>query len=255
MPRSREWIVALAALAAVPVDKFLVQPLLFRVEPVALGLAAGMAGLVLAFAGPAAAYWWWTRPLRRARVPFALSPSGRAFVAPESPVFRGLLTIMIMTHAGNLIPVERVPDTDRMRLSTLPGAVPVLIGLAAVLVVIALLVLVLPGPSVTLSPDGVTLRTGLHRRHLPWTGLPPGGPVRLTRWALTLTPTRRTPGGLPRRATVNLLAYAIDPLLLATAVHHYTVNPEHRAAIGTRSELDRLESAYATYRTAQTATA
>ncbi|MER7009375.1 hypothetical protein ABT297_40890 [Dactylosporangium sp. NPDC000555] len=138
---------AVVTLAAVVVYKFVLQPLYWRIEPEALSIWASILTFALAPIVPALGYLWLTRSLRRPPATFELSPAGTAFVVPESPVLRGLLAILLMFEAGNVLPAARVPDTDRISLTIAPEAAAVLVPLAVVLAVIALVLLWLPGPS------------------------------------------------------------------------------------------------------------
>ena len=58
-------------------------------------------------------------------------------------------------------------------------------------------------------------------------------------------------GGRPKRCELPMFRLRIDAAFLATVVRHYAERPEHRAAMGSQDELDRLESAYTAWRSAQ----
>ncbi|MEV0131615.1 hypothetical protein AB0H83_24525 [Dactylosporangium sp. NPDC050688] len=240
-------VAAVVALVATVTQKFVLQPLLWRVEPTALAFSVGMLAFVLALAGPVGGYLWLTRPPRRRPATFELAPAGQAFVVPPKHTVRGCWSIVMMWQAGNLIPYERVPDTDQIRLSTVPGVVPVFVALAAVLAVLAVVGLWLPGESLVLTPAGVTVRPALGRaRDLRWEALLPGGPHPGGRLAMRLL--YRTPDGRTKHLDVPLIHLDVDRVFVATVVRHYADHPERRHAIGTQQERERLRSAYTVWR-------
>ncbi|MFF5233500.1 hypothetical protein [Dactylosporangium sp. NPDC000521] len=58
-----------------------------------------------------------------------------------------------------------------------------------------------------------------------------------------------TAGNL-ERCTVPMFRLHVDAIFTATVIRHHAERPEHRAAIGTQDEPDRLESAYNAWRSA-----
>ncbi|WP_344615927.1 PH domain-containing protein [Dactylosporangium salmoneum] len=252
MPVARERVTAtlfaVTTLVAVVVNKFVVQPLLWRIEPVAVGFSIGVLVLIAVCAGPPVWYVWVTRALRRRPATFGLAPDGAAFVVAESVVPRGLTGILLMFGAGSMLLTERVPDTDRVRLAQLGWATTASLAVAVALAVIALVVIWLPGPSLVLTPDGISVRYPLRRRELRWDELLPGGPPPVSRWYLTLM--YRSPDGRPKRLNVAVFSFDVDPVFLATVVRHYNERPEDRGGVGTPGELERLESSYAAWRAA-----
>ncbi|MET7422969.1 hypothetical protein [Dactylosporangium sp. NPDC005555] len=236
--------VALGGLAGFVVQKFVLQPLTFRIEPVWLSLAAALLALGLFAAAPFLLFRWLTRGLRPRPATFAVT--GGAFVAPVSPEHFGLQAIGAALVAGQLLPVERMPDTDRVRLSTLPGFVEIAMTMTVVLMVLGLAILWLSRPEVTLTPAGITLRQLPRSRTVAWDDLLPGGPHTPTGQTMRLL--RRTPAGRPKRLAVLVGRSHIDRAFLSSVIRHYVERPEHRADIGTPEELDRLEAAYSAWR-------
>ncbi|WP_433551012.1 hypothetical protein ACQP08_24935 [Micromonospora zamorensis] len=53
------------------------------------------------------------------------------------------------------------------------------------------------------------------------------------------------PGSPPVAYPLPITRLHVDPTFLANTVRHYVEHPEHRPAIRTESELDRLRSALA----------
>lgn len=97
-------------------------------------------------------------------------------------------------------------------------------------------------PSVELNRDGVRVRAPFGNLDVPWDGLRPGYPLRPSRHTGTLSLTVAQPK-LARRRGINLVPLHfldIHPWFLADAIRYYVAHPEHRAAIGTAEEHDRL---------------
>ncbi|MFV2112788.1 hypothetical protein ACFHW0_10695 [Micromonospora sp. LOL_025] len=106
-------------------------------------------------------------------------------------------------------------------------------------------------PEFVLTPAGITAGDPLRHVHVPWEALEPAAPVRRPQVGSLRLPVRSPGlirrGGVVRRRQVDVETWALDvaPDLLAGAVTHYTVHPEHRAAIGTPQEYARLRRALA----------
>jgi hypothetical protein len=97
-------------------------------------------------------------------------------------------------------------------------------------------------PAVELTPVGVRVLAPLGSLAVPWEGLAPGYPLQPKRRADTLTLTVAQEN-LARRRGIAMLALGwldIHPWFLADAIRYYVAHPEHRAAIGTAEEHDRL---------------
>ncbi|MER7005442.1 hypothetical protein ABT297_20680 [Dactylosporangium sp. NPDC000555] len=83
-------------------------------------------------------------------------------------------------------------------------------------------------------------------RDIRWDDLVADGPPAASRWTVSLRYGRS--GGRPKRFNVRVLSFYVDYVFFATVVRHYAEHPEHRTAIGTQRERERLESAYAEWR-------
>ncbi|GAA2350116.1 hypothetical protein [Dactylosporangium salmoneum] len=240
--------VAVAAFGYSVLHNFVLQPLTWRIHPDVLGACAGLVVFASIVAVPVVAYLWLTRRLRPRPATFTLStvPQRPAFVVPESPAYRGVWAIALMVMAGNLIPAERVPNSDHVRLSTLSGFVPVLVLSAVLLAVAALAFLWLPTVSILLTPTGVTVRYLVGARNICWQDLFPGGPPSTARWTMPLR--YHNPIGRAKDLDVLLLLFHVDREFLATAIRHYAERPEHRPDIGTSTELERLRIGFQRWR-------
>jgi hypothetical protein len=245
--RAAATVAAVTTLAAVLVDKLVLVPLTWHIEPAALRLAVAFLAYVLACASPALVYLWLGRRLLKGPAAFERSAEGTAFVVPDSPVWPGSVACTLMLLAGIAVPYERVPDTERLRVPVDPAFGIPFLAIGAVLAAAALAVVWLPAPSLRLTPSGIAVRRVLRSRDVRWEDLVPGGPhppVRRTMRLLYQT------GGGQHHINVPVSRLRVDAAFLATVVRHYVERPEHRTAIGTQEELERLESAYATWKAA-----
>ena len=240
--------VAVAAFGYSVLHNFVLQPLTWRIQQDVIGACAALVAFASTVAVPVVAYLWLTRQLRPRPATFTLStvPQQPAFVVPESPAYRGVWAIALMAMAGNLIPAERVPNSDHVRLSTLPGFVPVLVLSAVLLAVAALAFLWLPTVSILLTPTGVTVRYLVGARNVGWQDLFPGGPPSTVRWTMPLR--YHNPTGRAKDHDVMLLLFHVDREFLATVIRHYAERPEHRPDIGTSRELERLRTGFQRWR-------
>ncbi|WP_238007125.1 hypothetical protein KZZ52_37215 [Dactylosporangium sp. AC04546] len=234
-------VVAVAGFAGLVVYRFVLQAMFWRIEPASTGTWVGMATFAVALFGPFLGYLWLTRRLLRAPATFQRADDGAAFTVTGSPVLPGFLAIVLMLQAGAAVPYEKVPGTDRIGLPADP-ALQAFIALPALLVLVALAVLWLPGAGLRLSPAGITVRHAFRAHEIGWDALLPGGPAPVRRWTMRLR--YRGPGGDPRSCSVPAFWLSVDGIFLATVVRHYAERPEHRAAIGTEVELDRLRSGF-----------
>lgn len=106
-------------------------------------------------------------------------------------------------------------------------------------------------PGVSIDPTGIT--TGWPRPALfvPWSALDPLGPPPASKHDGILRLPLARPGEVTRRGIrrhrreerVRLQDVDVSPVLLTAAIGHYARHPEHRAAIGTPEEYDRLRRA------------
>ena len=164
------------------------------------------------------------------------------FIADASPKlsFRG---IAVMVIASGSVPVERVPNTDRMRLDTVPGLLPTALTAVSVFVLAGVLVIVMNRPRVILDRDGITVTPLLRSTHRAWADLVPGsvqlGPRGRLLNLMMASDRPGRPGTLVQLPTGLL---HVDPMLLETAVRTYIDEPDRRAEIGTDIGLDRLSN-------------
>lgn len=102
-------------------------------------------------------------------------------------------------------------------------------------------------PFVTLTPEGVASGAPRPMTVVPWeaigAGTPtgPGAAGRFLRLPIARPELVRRSLGWPRRgAFVAVRELTVAPDFLAAAIQYYVAHPEHRAAIGTAQEYDRL---------------
>ncbi|MCW3820673.1 hypothetical protein ONA91_40235 [Micromonospora sp. DR5-3] len=113
--------------------------------------------------------------------------------------------------------------------------------LAALLVVAAW-----RGLGVQLRQDGVHVRYVLGFLIVPWEAMPAGHTHRPADQPPTLRLGYARPELVQRRGRApagTLPTDSIDAQFLADAIRHYALHPEHRAAIGTEREHQRLHEA------------
>ena len=234
--------VAVAALAVFGVrvaGGLWIVPLAFRLRPLGAALAVGLlllVGTTLGAVGLAVLVLARVLPTRRPPA-LDLDSGRRRFVVPMQPRAYAVLALCGAVVAANLVPVERVPDTGRMRLSTVPYLLPIGLVTAGLLLAFALVLAMSGRPYLTLEPTGLAVWWG--RRHaVGWDELAPGGPLPPSgRNPRELSLHRRRPGK-PVRLPVRMLR--VDPAFLAGVVRMYVENPARRAAIGTAGERDAL---------------
>jgi hypothetical protein len=234
------------------------QPLSWRIHNVGMWLGFLVAGLLVAALIPFALYVvLFVRAA--AHPPATFDVRNSAFVAPPSPANGGAQSIMFMFLAGGLLPTERVPGGDSMRLFSDPFLLPVAALVLAAFLGVAVAFAYLPRPRVRLDPDGLTIDRLLRRRVvLRWTDLAPGGPlppVPGRKRALKLFRTSAPVAGWTPGEELPAGWLYIDAAFLASAIRHYVEHPESRAAIGTPEELARLQHSWADQAAANAAAA
>ncbi|MGN9909668.1 hypothetical protein ACTMTJ_19155 [Phytohabitans sp. LJ34] len=193
----------------------------------------------------------WTR---RATFPAVFDVRDGAFVAPPAH-----LQVAAQTSAGIALPLFLLGSQLR---DFTDGEDSVLTGLAVLIVVLVTFLLLLSVPwvlasfldlsRVELRPDGLGLFDVNSGYVVPWEAVAVGPTPRVSRW----TPNRirlSRPGLVRRRGVARLWRkvesapvpqlVAVNPVFLADAVNHYLLHPEHRAAIGTPAEYERLRQA------------
>ncbi|GAA2372917.1 hypothetical protein GCM10010170_075370 [Dactylosporangium salmoneum] len=197
------------------------------------------------------------RPMRFGvtRGGFGVGPLIPAWLTAVPPMLlSGFMTAMLaglwrQAVAGDPDPARSALDKGFATLMT--ALVAMIILLAVVTVVFAWRGLVLE-----LTPAGLSWRGPLFRRTVPWEALAPGGPPRprldADRLHLAVTqPDLVVQRGLalgfgPRQHPAVALQVAVHPWFLADAIRWYAEHPEHRAAIGTDAEHQRLITELAT---------
>jgi hypothetical protein len=162
------------------------------------------------------------------------------FVADASPR-RSLSGIIVMSAGTYFALFERVPNTDRVRLNTVPGMLPFALVAAGVFLLVGIRIIVVNRPLVILDRDGITLARLLRSNHLPWVELAGGSAQLDPRGRLVHVLTAPDLSG--RARTVAMLPTGllrVDPVLLETAVRTYINEPDRRAEIGTEVGLQHL---------------
>ena len=204
---------------------------------------------VLLIASVALAAWL---PRRRpGPASFDVVERGPAFHVPPSRLALGMPAILVV--AAVPIGVSLIARSDEP--TSLPFVVlsivlavlgPVLVGLGA-----AFVYAVWAGwPAVALTPAGLRLSVYFGTLTVPWEALRPGTPVRGDLSAPRVDLTVDRPDLVLRRGIVLTgrgvpLSYLrVNPWFLTDAIRHYATHPEHRAAIGTAAEHDRLVRAF-----------
>jgi hypothetical protein len=171
----------------------------------------------------------------------------RVFTAPPSAIMAGSQAIVCMFFAGGVVVTERVPNGDSMRLAEFGSAWIVSLIVVSIFVAIAVAMLVVQRPQLSLDPEGLTIRRLRRSARLAWEELAPGGPLppkkkRQAFLQLYRKPPPNYPNYVPTEA-VPIGWLNIDPTYVAAAIRHYAEHPEDRAAVGTAAELNRLKSA------------
>jgi hypothetical protein len=229
--------------------KLWLEPLTWSIDPPALGLLAGLGVIVGSGAVPLGGYMLLTRSARRRPRTWQLDISQRRFVALPSPYYTGPSAVVGGWLCGGIVPTERVPDQEHMRIAQLGIETPIFIGVAAALMIMTLATLVLLAvpnrPLLSLDADGMTLQRLGRRVRLPWDELLPGGPPRPSTRnpaVLDLYQRKAVPAeGPPRRRRLAARRLHIDTTFLADTIRCYADNPDRRPGIGTADELTTLQ--------------
>ncbi|HCU52157.1 MAG TPA: hypothetical protein DGG94_20565 [Micromonosporaceae bacterium] len=179
--------------------------------------------------------------------PARFAVAGRRFVAPGL-LSTGFMAMMLLVLLSNTI----ADTVNEWRDPTGQIWVIFLTAMTAVMVPIVVLYLLVAwrGIRLELSPAGITWQTPIFRRLIPWSALAPGGPPRPHPEAKKLELAVVQPGlvtqkglavgaGTKDRPTIPM-QLNIHPWFLADAIRWYAEHPEHRDAIGTQQEHDRL---------------
>jgi hypothetical protein len=169
-------------------------------------------------------------------------PNGPAIATVASPArvlsaagFLNLAGLLGAQEAGNIVAREELWQFDVFLVVFLAAA-------AALLIYVAW-----GSAAVRLRPDGVYDRQPLGSRLIPWDAFDrgyPAVPVKTTRLALYY----QRPELVRRRGVypgTQFLTTATDANYLALAIDHYVTHPEHRPAIGTPADFQRLNTSLA----------
>ncbi|GAB1692582.1 hypothetical protein KRM28CT15_43850 [Krasilnikovia sp. M28-CT-15] len=228
--RHRRLIVALALAVAVVfvMAHFWVPTLAQRAFPTLAVLVLGtlaLATVVLALPRPRA---------------FEVRSQVPAFSTPSSPAAVFLMLAM-------LIMAMELTGTVIRDLDTTETFVDRLLPLGAVVLTVQLAVGVWRGQGIELRPDGLRDREWAGTLIVPWDALPVVPLPRPTDPRGTLPVGYARPELVRRHGLVTsrrrLYTDNIDQRFVARVIRYYTTHPEHRSAIGTRVEYDRLLSA------------
>jgi hypothetical protein len=96
---------------------------------------------------------------------------------------------------------------------------------------------------VQLRPDGLVARGPFGTLTVPWDALAPGYPLPARPAATGLTVAYARPELVGRRGLIRrqrIPVDHVDPLFLGSAIAYYVSHPQHRPAIGTEAEYERL---------------
>jgi hypothetical protein len=155
-----------------------------------------------------------------------------------------VLTVALTAIFWSFAPTTWEPGSDpEWQVGVVEVAMTAFLGLASAAVMgVSLYGLWSGRPSVELNRDGVRVRAPFGYLAVPWDGLRPGYPLRPSGWTGTLSLTVAQPNLARRRGIAVIPFYFLDihPWFLADAIRYYVAHPEHRAAIGTDDEHDRL---------------
>jgi hypothetical protein len=175
---------------------------------------------------------------------FRALPAGRAVWWPAA------VLVMVSVNFGTALSIAREPAGDpepEGLLAAVDPAIMTILGLAAVTATGLQLTAIWAGwPQVELTPDGIRVQAPLGYIAVPWQALRPGFPQRPSLRADTLALTIDQPHLIHRRGLIGtkravpIFWLEIHPWFLADAIRYYVAHPEHRAAIGTAIEHDRL---------------
>ncbi|MEU4244058.1 hypothetical protein [Actinoplanes sp. NPDC026619] len=223
------------------------QPFTWRIKPIFAGIAVYVLLIAAAAVIPAGAYALITGAFRRRPAAWESDPAGRRFSAPSSPR-QATLTILSAWVVARCVPVERVPNLDRARIAHLGAFTTIFIVIAVALLIDIALRSMTNGPSLVLSPDGLTLRRRVRQDQIGWDTLLPGGPRRPAKRnpaTIQLRRHRTAPDRPTGRLSLPAVGLLIDPAFLAYTIRWYVEHPERRARIGDAAELAELQRRFA----------
>ncbi|MFF0154344.1 hypothetical protein [Micromonospora sp. NPDC005203] len=235
------WPFAVAAFALRVCAELWFKPVTWRIDPSGVAFLAWMAVLSGTLLVPWVGYALLTRRNRRPAT-WLVDPQRHRFVAPASPTWMGSWSMVLGWIAAAFVQTERIAGGDRAQLVQIPGALALATAVAAVVLGGIALTLLLNRPLLTLDRHGITDQGLVRRTFLSWDRLLPGGPPPPPRWAASIPLMRLAPAPEkpPHPYPLPAGRLHVDPAFLANTVRQYVEHPEHRTAIGTQRELDRL---------------
>ncbi|GIM97800.1 hypothetical protein [Paractinoplanes toevensis] len=224
-----------------------VRPATYRIEPTTAGIAVYLLLAAASAAVPAVTYALVTGAFRRRPAAWDSNPAGHRFSAPPSP----RQAAAMITSAGlvaQVVPVERVPNQDQVRIAQLGAFTMIMIVVVAVYLITIVVLSMTNSPSIVLSPKGLTLRRPLRRDEIRWDKLLPGGPPRPAKrnpGTIDVLRSAATPGRPAERLSLPSDGLHIDAAFLAYAIRWYVEHPDRRAQIGNALELAELLRGFA----------
>ncbi|MGW4461251.1 hypothetical protein [Micromonospora sp. NPDC004704] len=182
--------------------------------------------------------------------------TGPAFVAPpEYPLLGGTAAqqLTLTAFVTNLELRMLDPDEGSALLALIMVGLLVAVGVFG-LSLLWVVAIFRDGIRLELRPESLVVVTLLGRQEVPWEAIAVGPPPRPSTWDAS-------PIGIGRQDLVRttglikvfpqvlppLDRLGVQPAFLTNAINHYLLHPEHRAAIGTPEEHDRLQRAMAVY--------
>ena len=176
-------------------------------------------------------------------------PSDRAFVAPPQYLALAAQAAAQLTFAAcwARLPLQTLEEGDGLA-SALYAALTFLL-LAGVVAMSLLWVVAIfrDGIRLELRPEGLLVVTLLGRHVVPWEAVAVGPPPYTSRWKTSRIiigrPELVRTSGLLRlypQVLLPLPQLGVQHAFLTNVINHYLWHPEHRAAIGTPEEHERL---------------
>ncbi|MEU8085560.1 hypothetical protein AB0B57_18300 [Micromonospora sp. NPDC049101] len=237
------WPFAVAALALRVCAELWFKPLTWRIDPNGVALLTWVAVLAGTLLVPWAGYNLLTRSNRRPAT-WQVDAARNRFVAPSSPRWMGPWSMVLGWIAAAFVQTERIAGEDRAQLVQIPGVLALAIAVPLLVLGGIALTLLLNRPRLTLDRDGITAKGLVRRTFLPWDRLVPGGPPPPPPKAASIPLMRvpAVPGKPPYPYPLAAGRLHVEPGFLANTIRQYVEHPEHRSAIGTQRELDRLHA-------------
>lgn len=237
--RSRTLVIGLAAAAVLIAIFSALANIRWGMSPEAIPCVAIVLVIV---ADLAQGVWFWKRSKQWR---FWLVPGGFDIPMPTIAFKAGALFLFVALLAARVSGAAYRGDVIEASVFGIAGL------LVSALAVVAG-VFAARGMTLRLTPEGIEQRLPTFRRLIPWVALAPGGPpappakpvINAIELAVTDPSLIKQSGGVlgagtPQRPYVPH-STPVHPWLLAGAIRWYAEHPEHRTAIGTQAEHDRL---------------